>query len=272
MPCVLKEYDLDAAGKGWAWLVREVSVLRRLEHPRLVRVEAVFQDVQKGRAPVAYVQLPLYERGDARRWVDEEEPVRWKRQRMLTELAEALRHLHAHGFAHGDVKLENVLVDASERAYLADFESAREAAASDAAPPSKSSGRVATARYKAPELHAGGGCARPTAATDMYAFGVCALLACCDVGDYVFGAPPQEQLQPGWSREAAAAKGGEHLPALLEELLDLGLPPAASPAEALTPDEIWGRYGGGSGLHPARLRDMGSRQTDRQIDGQTDGG
>ena len=100
-----------------------MSVLRRLAHPRLAKVEAVFQDVQKGRSPVAYVQFPLYEKGDARRWIDEDEPVLWKRQRMLMQLAQALGHLHAHGFAHGDLKLENVLI--SEQACRSSCNPAR---------------------------------------------------------------------------------------------------------------------------------------------------
>lgn len=68
----------------------------------------------------------------------------------------------------------------------------------------------------------------------MYAYGVCALLACCDGGDYRFGAPPDEQLQPDWSRDAAATRGGAHLPGLLEGLLDLEQPPAQTAAEALS--------------------------------------
>ena len=70
-----------------------------------------------------------------------------------------------------------------------------------------------------------GAAPKPSAAADMYAFGVCALLACCSQGSYNFA--PSGELQE-WSREAAA-EADVHLPALLDALLV----PAASAKEAL---------------------------------------
>jgi len=57
---------------------------------------------------MAYVQLPFYAHGDAARWLDECDPPPplEARQRVLQQLAQALQHLHAQGYAHGDVKLE----------------------------------------------------------------------------------------------------------------------------------------------------------------------
>ena len=39
-----------------------------------------------------------------------------RRKTVLHQLAQALQHMHAHGAAHGDIKLENVLISAQERA------------------------------------------------------------------------------------------------------------------------------------------------------------
>ena len=84
-------------------------MLAKLDHPNIVRVQAVFQqaDPRTG-LNMAYVQLPYYARGDARRWLDETEPPPPldARQNVLQQLAQALQHLHLHGYAHGDVKLE----------------------------------------------------------------------------------------------------------------------------------------------------------------------
>lgn len=112
---MLKEFELDAQGTEWKRLVNEVEMLRRLRHPHIVEVQAVFQS-QRTVPPVAYVQLPFYARGDAARWLDDCAPEMWKRQRFLMQLAQALCHLHAHGFAHGDLKLENVLISDQARA------------------------------------------------------------------------------------------------------------------------------------------------------------
>ena len=38
VPCVLKEYELDAEGKEWRRLTREVEALARLRHPHIVRL------------------------------------------------------------------------------------------------------------------------------------------------------------------------------------------------------------------------------------------
>ena len=65
----------------------------------------------------------------------------------------------------------------------------------------------------------------PSAAADMYAFGVCILLACCPEGSCSFA--PSGELQQ-WSREMAA-QVDIHLPALLDSLLV----PAESAEEAL---------------------------------------
>ena len=108
VPCVLKEYSLDEPGK-WKRLVTEVTLLARLSHPHIVEVQAVFQQIEpRTRLNMAYVQLPFYAHGDAARWLDECDPPPplEARQRVLQQLAQALQHLHAQGYAHGDVKLE----------------------------------------------------------------------------------------------------------------------------------------------------------------------
>ena len=109
VPCVLKEYSLDEAGKEWKKLVTEVTLLARLSHPHIVEVQAVFHQIEpRTRLNMAYVQLPFYAHGDAARWLDECDPPPplEARQRVLQQLAQALQHLHAQGYAHGDVKLE----------------------------------------------------------------------------------------------------------------------------------------------------------------------
>ena len=98
VPCVLKEYSLDEAGKEWKKLVTEVTLLARLSHPHIVEVQAVFQQIEpRTRLNMAYVQLPFYAHGDAARWLDECDPPPplEARQRVLQQLAQALQHVHA---------------------------------------------------------------------------------------------------------------------------------------------------------------------------------
>ena len=132
---------------------------------------------------------------------------------------------------------QNVLISAATTAHLADFESVREehtgASRTYSRSASRSGSAVATRKYEAPEMRAGT-VPKATAASDMYSFGVCALLACCELADYSFAPEDQPEELRSWDRAAAAAKGGPHLPTLLDELLDLQQPPAASAAEAVS--------------------------------------
>jgi len=41
-----------------------------------------------------------------------------RRKTVLQQLAQALQHMHAHGAAHGDIKLENVLISAQARSAM----------------------------------------------------------------------------------------------------------------------------------------------------------
>jgi serine/threonine-protein kinase len=88
-------------------------------------------------------------------------------RRILDDLLRALEAAHARGIVHGDVKPENVLLDAEGRAKLGDFGSARQGPAGSATfiglPSAAGPG---TLLYMSPEQLQG---APPTPASDLYA-------------------------------------------------------------------------------------------------------
>ena len=43
-------------------------------------------------------------------WLEREKPDMARRKVVLQHLALGLQHIHLHGIAHGDVKLENLLI------------------------------------------------------------------------------------------------------------------------------------------------------------------
>ena len=170
--------------------------------------------------------------------------------------------------AHGDVKLENVLISEAEtvrcthhatgegdgkggwkvvgcpgnsrhvhmdmdvlllQAHLADFELSRDESSATRTCVGRTTtvaGSGYSPQYLSPEMLSGA-VAKPTPAADMYAYGICALLACCGHDACSFSASVGGELQQ-WSREAAATADG-HLPAMLESLLQS----AAGEEEAL---------------------------------------
>ncbi|GFR58273.1 protein kinase [Elysia marginata] len=62
--------------------------------------------------------MPFYPGGDIA-WEGKHDPRRV--QRYMSHVARAVKHLHRFNIAHNDIKLENVFVDASDRAHLGDF-------------------------------------------------------------------------------------------------------------------------------------------------------
>lgn len=96
--------------------------------------------------------------------------------RWYQDVATGLQHLHASGFAHGDIKPTNILIDATGRAVLIDFGLAT-ALSVESQPPGYEATQVAfqsssvfrgTPAFTAPELLAGGS---PTKASDWYSLG-----------------------------------------------------------------------------------------------------
>lgn len=135
-----------------AALEREYALLRRLDHPNILRVEGL-------------------ERADGRIWIVMEYAARGSlaqlRGRAFSELlptllpiVSALRYLHAHGIVHRDIKPANVLLMADGTPKLADYEAAACAGVGEQARGSLFN--------MSPQQRAG---APPTANDDVYALG-----------------------------------------------------------------------------------------------------
>lgn len=105
---------LHRADAEAVWLLkREFRVLRGLRHPQLLRLYELYTD----RAPYFFSMELVHGRP-----LSSLEHGRWERLRpLLAQVASGLEWLHRRGFAHGDVKPTNVLVDHAERVVLCDF-------------------------------------------------------------------------------------------------------------------------------------------------------
>ncbi len=126
----------------------------------------------------------------------------------LKQMAEALHYLHARDLTHGDVKPENILLDAEQRLHLSDFGIA--VLVSKQQVPVI----VGTVEYMAPEQFE----QRPVAASDQYALGIMAY-------EWLCGAPPftgsyieistQHLFAPPPSLRARAAHVAEEVEAVI---------------------------------------------------------
>ena len=163
-PGVLVVRAIDGAGRdlvlrleehAGAETLAELAVLAAVDHEGLARLES-FGPLASGGC---FVARP-YEEG---------EPLgEWAKGKSLAEvgaalvaIAEALAHLHARGFVHGDLKPGNVIVRRDGRPVLVDFGLAQRRGARV--------GTGGTLVALAPERIAG---APPEPAADLFAFGV----------------------------------------------------------------------------------------------------
>jgi len=155
---VVKRYHTPREGSR---LVAEARALQAVQSPRIVRLLDV--DRREGDAFLVMERAPG---GSAKDLLAREGPLPPERALpLLDDLLEGLAALHAAGLVHGDVKCENLLLDADGRGLLADFGSARAADPGTTLTGAAVEGTLST---MAPEVVRG---ARPAAASDVYAAG-----------------------------------------------------------------------------------------------------
>ncbi len=178
---------------------REAEVLSRLEHPGICTIYSAQLDCDQPFIAMRFVPgLTLDEWARGQAFGDDvavrTEPIRWEWPRLATVLsifesvARALHAAHAAGVIHRDIKPANVMVTPEGSPVILDFGLARH---DDNVTVSRAGNDLlGTLAYMAPEVIRGA--ARPDAACDVYALGVCLMEAVCGCRPYA--GPTEEAL------------------------------------------------------------------------------
>jgi serine/threonine protein kinase len=113
---VMSSSDLEQHGM-WRVADREIGLLRRLSHDRIVRLREFLRE-----GDLLLLVTEHCTNGDLLSWTTEGH-LREKAtlKRLFYELTLAVQYPHSEGIAHNDIKPENVLVDGSGHAKLVDF-------------------------------------------------------------------------------------------------------------------------------------------------------
>ncbi|MEA3201444.1 MAG: eukaryotic-like serine/threonine-protein kinase [Thermoplasmata archaeon] len=234
---VVKRFHAAREGQR---ILAEARALQAAASPRVVRLLDVGHE--DGRA---FLVMERAAGGSARDALDRAGPFPPERAVALVEdLLEALDAMHAAGLVHGDVKCENLLLDADGRGLLADLGSARASDPTSTLTSADAEGSLATL---APEVARG---QRPTPAADLYAAGAVlyrlltgehpidlAGLDALSARDRLLIAPPRlpHERVPAWLApilRSALAKRPEERPAsaaAFRGLLRTGRPGASAP-------------------------------------------
>ena len=95
----------------------EAKILAKLDHPNIVPVH----DVGRTEDGLCFVVSKLIEGSDLAARIKDARPGFQESARLVATVADALHYAHTRGLVHRDIKPANVLIDASEKAFVADF-------------------------------------------------------------------------------------------------------------------------------------------------------
>lgn len=186
---------------------REVMAARDLAHDNIVAVHDFLEADGASYVIMEYVDgLDVARHVERHGVLSESEAVRLGR-----EIAQALDTAHRRGVLHRDVKPQNILIDRSGKARLADFGSAKLEGQTTM---THAGGVVGTLSYLAPEILQG---RRPDARSDIYALGLTLYYAV--TGDLPQRPTPHMPPEPERLGYRASTDSGEQLSAWFDHLV-----------------------------------------------------
>jgi serine/threonine protein kinase len=110
-----------SSGEGESSAEREIAVMKRLNHPNVVKLHAVIEDATQNKT---HLVMQYIENGPPTRMLSDGTckplPIPLA-LRYMSQVSSGLDYLHRCGIIHRDIKPENILIDREHNAYVSDF-------------------------------------------------------------------------------------------------------------------------------------------------------
>eukprot|EP00658_Telonema_sp_P-2_P053471 TRINITY_DN4201_c0_g1_i2.p1 TRINITY_DN4201_c0_g1~~TRINITY_DN4201_c0_g1_i2.p1 ORF type:complete len:311 (+),score=40.89 TRINITY_DN4201_c0_g1_i2:164-1096(+) len=137
--------DLDADNGVPSSAVREIAVMKRLNHEHVLRILDVYTPSETRGLYLVFDFMP---HGDLKQYIDTHTLDAARVKELTRQFLEGLAFCHAHSFVHRDLKPQNLLVDGDGRLKIADFGLARAVMR----PSRRYTKEIITLWYRAPEV------------------------------------------------------------------------------------------------------------------------
>lgn len=219
-----EKYD----SKSRALIQREYTLLTKFEHPGVVKCLGYGQSTISGEAGPAveiyFILLEYLPGGTLFEFLNKAEITEGLACFIFEELVKVVEHINTKGFAHLDIKLENIMIDKDGKFKFIDFGFASELMGEHG--DGKLSAWVGTHTYKAPEINEMK--PYPGFTADLFALGVVLFALVGKVFPFEAATPQdslyqkitQDKYEEYWQLIGKALGEGTHFPISLQNLLN----------------------------------------------------
>lgn len=123
--------------------IREVSILKELDHPNIVKIEKVLYNRPQIHLIMEYMDT------DLKKYIQEHKPLKaGKVQSIMKQILEGIKEIHSSRIIHRDLKPENIFIDEKGDVKIGDFGISRTFGVSN----KPMTPDVVTIFYRAPEI------------------------------------------------------------------------------------------------------------------------
>lgn len=108
--------------KMYSSIIREITVLKKLSHPNIVKFIEFFEMKNEDEDEFYVIVTEYCSNGDLLSYATETGFANeHDKKRIIVGFLKAIQYLHSQGISHGDIKVENILLDSNLSVKLCDF-------------------------------------------------------------------------------------------------------------------------------------------------------